>query len=300
MKYLNITVLVLLLSLHTRAQQIILIKDSILNAYMKSGFANKHFAPVGKSDKQDLRQGKWKDFEVAEEGSYQVKEGEPLKTIAHYLFYGEGTFTDNKRNGDWKIYVIEDKSFKKILSRKLFYDSDGKPSGPFTYYYPDGKIAQTGNYVEGNVAGESIMFYPDGAVFGKQLYTAGKKHGRQEYFYPDGEKLQFAIHYENGVREGLYEAYYKEGGKKEIFNNVADSIDGVYQYYYPSGQLWTEKIYKNGLLLNITASYDKDGKELDKGTLKDGNGYINYYTKEGKVYLVVTYENGIVIKEENR
>ena len=77
-------------------------------------------------------------------------------------------------------------------------------------------------------------------------------------------------------------------------NGVAD---GSYKYYYSNGQLWVEKEYSNGLLINIVGSYDQKGKPRDKGTLKDGNGTVKYYTEDGKVYTIETYQNGKKIKE---
>lgn len=298
MKQLFLLTFVTQLSITTFAQKLILVKDSIMNAYMESGFAGKYSRPEGPFDQQNKRKGKWKDYEVVEDGAYQVKDGAPMKTTSMYLFYGEGEFVTDKRIGDWRIYVIEDKTFRKILSRTLTYQ-EGVPEGPFKYYYPDGKPAQEGAYKAGSIEGSSTMLYPNGRVFGKLIYVAGKKHGRQEYFYPDG-KLNFFYDYKNGLKEGAYESYYPDGKIKESFHNVADSIDGVYRYYYPSGQVWTEATYKNGRIINITGTYDKNGNERDKGTLKDGNGYINYYTEDGKVYSVVTYKNGIKVKEEDR
>jgi antitoxin component YwqK of YwqJK toxin-antitoxin module len=298
MKYLILITLTVSLSLTAAAQQLTLIYDSIMNAHMRSGLAGKEFIPKGRHDKQERRQGKWKDYETIHDGSYQVSKGSPLKTMGIYLFYGEGEFTDDKRTGDWRIYVIEDKSFRKILSQTLTYQA-GVPNGPFKYYYPDGKTAQEGTYQEGEIDGSSQLLYPDGKVFGKQTFVAGQKQGRQEYFYPSG-KLSFIIEYDKGLRQGAYESYYPDGKMQEVFRNEADSIDGVYRYYYPSGQLWTETVYKRGKTMNIIGSYDKNGKERDKGTLKDGNGYINYYTEEGKLYTVITFKDGVKIKEEDR
>jgi len=285
-------------SFRSISQEIVLVKDSIMNVYMKNGFASEHFRPDGPFDEQKRRKGKWKDYEVEEDGSYKVIDSAPMKTISMYLFYGEGEYVDDKRNGDWRIYVIEDKTFRKILSRTLTYQA-GIREGSFKYYYPDGKVAQEGSYKAGAIEGRSYMLYPNGSIFGKQTFVAGKKNGRQEYFYQDG-KLKFFYDYENGLRNGAYESYYPDGKVQESYYNVADSIDGVYRYFYPSGQVWTETIYKNGRMMNITGTYDKNGKERDKGTLKDGNGYVNYYTEDGKIYAVVTFKEGIKIKEEDR
>jgi antitoxin component YwqK of YwqJK toxin-antitoxin module len=74
--------------------------------------------------------------------------------------------------------------------------------------------------------------------------------------------------------------------------------DGTYKYYYENGQLWVEKEYKNGLLMNVIGNFDPKGNHRDKGTIKDGNGTVNYYTEEGKVYSRQTFQEGKKIMEE--
>lgn len=269
-----------------------------MQVYMKNGYANKHFVPNGKHDKNNDRTGKWKDYEVSTEGDYLVVDSAPMMYIGTYLFYGEGEFYEGKRTGEWKLYVIEDKSLKKILSKKVNYNN-GVRVGNFECYYPDGHIAQTGRYTNGKIEGRSTMYYNTGKVFGEQSFADGNKTGVQKYYYPGG-KLNFTIEYNNGTRDGKCITFYEDSTLKETKFYKADSIDGSYKYYYPNGRLWTERIYNNGALLNVTQLYDKNGGNLNKGTLNDGNGTVNFYTEDGKIYMVQTYTNGRVIKEETK
>lgn len=270
--------------------------DSVMNERMKSGYANKHFVPKGAYDKTGERIGFWKDYEVKDDGAYQEVNESPMKFMGKYLLYGEGNYENGKRVGDWKIYVIEDGSNKKVFSEKLSY-VDGKPQGPFEYYYPGGEKAQEGVYQDGKMNGVVTILYTGGEVFGKQMYANGLKEGEQNYFYRSG-KLNFIIEYKNGKEEGKYERWYENGNLKETVTNVAGNTDGVYRYYYPDGKLWTEKVYSNGRLMNVVSIYDKNGNELEKGDLKDGNGVLNYYDEDGRIYQRVTYKDGKEIKTE--
>ena len=56
------------------------VKDSIMDYYMKSGYASKHFRPNGKYDKNDLRQGEWKDYEVVNDFEYVSVIGKSIYT----------------------------------------------------------------------------------------------------------------------------------------------------------------------------------------------------------------------------
>lgn len=284
------------LSVVSFSQKIILVKDSIVDDYMKNGAASKQFKSEGTLDHDNKRKGFWKDYEVIEDGSYQVNAGAPAMTTSRYLFYGEGEYANNKRTGAWKFYVVEDKTFRKILSHTLTY-ADGQPDGSFVYYYPNGKIAQEGTYVSGKLEGSSKLYYPGGFIFSKMYYVGGKKNGRQDYFLPNG-KLDYYYQYADDHKNGAYESYYPDGKIREKFFLTADIIDGVYRYYYPSGKLWTEKVYKSGRTMDVVGTYDQDGKEIDKGTLTNGNGYINFYTQDGKLYSRVTFNEGNVVKED--
>ena len=84
-------------------QQITYVKDSIIDEYMKSGFATKTFRPEGKVDVDKQKQGFWKDYEIVNDFVYETKNGKPKQLYGHYLLYGEGEFVNNKREKKWKI-----------------------------------------------------------------------------------------------------------------------------------------------------------------------------------------------------
>jgi antitoxin component YwqK of YwqJK toxin-antitoxin module len=277
-------------------QQLTLIRDSVMTERMKSGYANKHFKPKGSYGKDGARTGTWKDYEVVDEGSYQEVDHEPMKTLGKYLLYGEGQFENNQRTGDWKVFVIEDKTDNKILSETLSY-TEGIPEGHFTYFYPNGDKAQEGNYRQGKMEGVVTIYYTSGPVFGKQLYKEGTQQGRQDYFYRSG-RPKFYVIYENGVRDGKSEQRYENGNLKESFDYKQDSVNGVYRYFYPDGKLWTEKEYVHGRLINVISIYDKKEKSLNIGDFKNGNGTVNYYDENGNIYQRTTYRDGREIKNE--
>lgn len=292
----SITIILFLIGRSVFAQNTELIMDSIMNERMQSGYANTHFRPDGPLDKKERRTGFWKDYEVQKGSSFQEADREPLETIGTYLFYSEGDYSQGKRTGDWSVFVIENTTDRKILSQKLTY-IDGTAQGAFTYFYPDRKKAKEGNYKDGQLNGPATVYYKNGNVFGKQNYEHGMKKGMQTYYYPGGA-LKLSIEYKDGKANGNYEGWYENGKLKETYTFKQDSLHGRFKYYYPSGQLWTEKQYDNGRLLNVISLYDSNGKELDKGTLKDGNGLVNYYDENGNIYLKTTYHNGMEIKNE--
>jgi antitoxin component YwqK of YwqJK toxin-antitoxin module len=218
--------------------------------------------------------------------------------FGHYLLYGEGEFVNGKREKTWKLYVLEDKTFKKILQQELHY-VNGEKEGAFNYFFPSGAIGTEGKYAANYLEGELKSYYEDGKQYGIRHYKHGLRVGKHTYVFPNG-KLEAELNFVKDTLNGLYQVNYENGNTKEIFTYSMGMATGNYKYYYENGQLWVEKEYKEGLLLNVKGNFDQKGNERDKGTLLDGNGTVVFYTEEGKVYSEETYKNGKKINEVNK
>ncbi|WP_186279843.1 toxin-antitoxin system YwqK family antitoxin [Fluviicola chungangensis] len=281
-------------TLNSLSQNLTFVMDSIMNVYMKNGYANEHFRPKGKEDSKGNRQGNWKDYEVSEDFMYLTENDIPIRLVGLYLLYGEGKFVDSLREGPWKFYVLEDKTFRKILQKEVTY-TKGKKTGAYTYFFPNGKVSMTGSFDENKMT-EVKVYYEDGKLFRSTFVLAGKRTGKSTNFYPDGKPM-LECTYMNDTLNGSFHSYYPNEKDEEVSFFKMGQPDGTYKYYHENGQLWIEKEYSNGLLLNVKCNYDESGKLRDPGTLKDGNGTIYYYTRTGYVYNVQTYKNGVMISE---
>jgi antitoxin component YwqK of YwqJK toxin-antitoxin module len=287
----------LLLSFSLFSQQKVFVVDSIMNDYMESGYANKHFMPKGKYDKYEKRTGKWKDYEVDYENVFVLSEsGVPLVKSGVYLVYGKGEFLRGNRIGEWKLYVLEDKSFKKIHFKTVQY-RDGKEEGIATYHFPSSGLAAKANYERGELQGEFIQYYESGQQSVLLNFSDSKRTGKQMGYFPSG-KLQWEKNYVEDSLDGLEIHYYENGNIQWSQEYKLGKEHGTYKYYHENGQVWTEKIYENDLLMEMVGSYTSSGEKLDAGTLKNGNGTVKYYKRTGEVYLIETYENGVVVSED--
>lgn len=292
--------LILCVTLDTYCQEISFVKDSIMNYYMESGFSNKNFRSKGEWDKKtDIRYGKWIDYEVAKTFAYiSDNEGKPKQIFGQYLIYGEGNFVDSKRDGKWELYLIEDKSFKNILQRKVNY-KNGLMEGEFTHFYPSGKVGIEGAYRNGKWDGLIKSYYKEGKSYSLRHYAKGLLMGKSTYFYPNGQ-IRLEQEFVNDSLNGSSKFFYENGKIQESLHYKKGKEDGIYKYYYPNGQLWTEKEYKEGKLMNIINNYDSQGKAREKGTLKEGNGTVIFYTEKGGVYSIITYKEGKEIETDNK
>jgi len=266
-----------------------------MNNYMKSGYSNKHFRPEGKEDNNKLRQGQWKDYEVSNDFVYIMRERKPKQIFGNFILYGEGRFIDNKREGVWVFYTLEDKSFRQVLQKQVSFVK-GKKDGAFAYYFPSGRIGVEGRFVSDKLEGEVKSYYEAGQLYGTRLYQNDLRVGRHTYLYPDG-KLELEHGFANDTLNGLYQTYYLSGKVQESFIYNMGLVDGNYRYYYNNGQIWIEKQYKKGLLMNVVGAFDSKGNQRGSGSLKNGDGTVNYYTEEGKIYLVETFKEGKKIEK---
>lgn len=285
------------ITLSSYCQNITFVKDSIMDDYMKSGYSNKHFMPKGKEDKNNLKQGNWKDYEVVNDFMYISFNGIPKQIFGYFLLYQEGKYVDGKREGIWKFYVLEDKTFKRILQQELTY-VNGEKNGNYKYFFPSGKLGAEGKYSSNTFNGEFITHYENGELYGKGQFSKGLKVDKHTYYYQNG-KIKFEQNFINDTLNGQAQSFYPNGNLKESLSYNKGESNDIYKYYYENGQLWIEKEFNNGLLLNVKASFDSKGNPREIGNIKDGNGTVNYYTEDGKIYSIHTFKDGVKVSEED-
>jgi len=81
----------------------------------------------------------------------------------------------------------------------------------------------------------------------------------------------------------------KDNGKIKNGN-----VEGLWIFYYNSGQLYRKENYKNGRRHGYSAEYHENGIQLVTGHYKNRNqdGLWVYYNKFGQLYLKTNYKDG--------
>lgn len=108
------------------------------------------------------------------------------------------------------------------------------------------------------------------------------------YMYDDKKTRENTIDFKDGIQEGEFIRYYKNGGIEEfaIFKN--GKINGVYKTYYENGGLKSEAMYVEGQKEGLEKIYDKNGKLIAEYTysLDFLNGeYRIYFPDNGKLKM---------------
>ncbi|MCF6297462.1 MAG: hypothetical protein L3J08_05700 [Flavobacteriaceae bacterium] len=70
----------------------------------------------------------------------------------------------------------------------------------------------------------------------------------------------------------------------------------IWKAYHHNYRLACKVEYYNGKLMNVISYFDKNGRILDKGSIKDGNGILKEYDEDGKLIKEITFKNGIIIE----
>ncbi len=78
----------------------------------------------------------------------------------------------------------------------------------------------------------------------------------------------------------------------------APSYNGLHQFRYADGKLWSEVLYKDGFPWEVISNVDHNGKPHEKGDLKNGKGTRYIYDETGKLTLVTHYNNGRIVKND--
>ena len=286
--------------------------------HVESGYANENFVPKGKS-KKDTRIGNWDDYTFEFILTYKQSEDLINEYYEHLLIFSTGKYTDGKKDGNWKFYAIEAETMKRIHIANVNYIND-KKEGAAIYYYSSGEKAAVGTFQNDLLQGEFTTYFKTGEIARISNLVDDQIEGELIFKYMSGE-TKAVYNYINGLKSGVYLTYYKNGAIKSTKHYVSDTLVGPgiqyypngkiqeeamfeqgkishLKYYYESGQLWVSKVYQDGKYFNVLELYNSEGNPLDFGTLKDGTGTVKYYTDDAKVYLIRTFEDGVIMNEE--
>lgn len=163
-------------------------------------------------------------------------------------------------------------------------------------YNKNGTINVEYNYSNGEKTGLTKWYNENGEVYKEGTYFQGKLEGVLTHYYNDGTYTK--INLVEGKKEGKTTHYFKSDSIKGVQDYSGDKLNGDELWYYENGQLRYHKYHEDGKLMELIATYDKEGKEVDKGTLKDGNGTRFCYKEEdGSFDKIQNYIDGKLQKD---
>jgi hypothetical protein len=165
------------------------------------------------------------------------------------------------------------------------HQKSGKPW--FTFYDLNGKTVKYVHYSYSK---------KDNCISVEEGYKRPKNKTRTCY-YPDGT-LHWTAGYLGWNLEGRALSFYPNKSPQCICNYHNDKREGVQLIYWNNSHLHLKIMYTESKPMTILRSYDKNGNDLDSGTLKDGDGTLKGFDENGKVTEVEYYEKGVRVKRK--
>ncbi|HYG38313.1 MAG TPA: hypothetical protein VD908_06835 [Cytophagales bacterium] len=174
-------------------------------------------------------------------------------------------WTNGIENGIGKIYDV---NYPNNLQK--VYNAINGQMWLLEAYYPSGQL-QT-KYNDTIIKGEKFKYFNEFFESG-QLKATG--------FYINGES-----------QSGIWTNYYENGKTESIANYANGKLNGSFKYFHDNRQLWTERIYKDGKLIEVLSNYNRKGKKNNPGTIKNGTGTLNIYDADGNLTEAIDYVGG--------
>ena len=196
---------------------------------------------------------------------------------------------NGNRHGIWKKYFDG--------TQQLRYEGafkNGKEVGLFKYYsLRSGKIpVATRLFKSGSDLAEVKFFSIKGSLISEGGMNGKSREGTWRFYQLDGKTLLSVETYENGVLNGPFEVYYKNGKLSETFNYVAGKKHGPSKKYSEARVLIQGLEYNNDRLAGPAKYYNSKGELVIDGLYAANRkaGLWKYY-EAGKLTKEMDYAN---------
>jgi antitoxin component YwqK of YwqJK toxin-antitoxin module len=231
----------------------------------------------------------------------------------------EKRFVNGLEDGVWQVWnaagqVLETRSYKLGQPDGVWKEShgadrlkslrefrDGKPHGRMTVYFENGQVEEQGDYVDGERHGAWTSWLLNGQKTKEENYERGKLQGKITEWYL-GQQIWYEGQYDQGQKTGEWVTLYKaEGGKpqqkRSVERYLAGKPEGVWEYWFPNGQLERHEEYAGGRPSGKWKAFYENGQQLAETDFKDGlpDGIHTRWTPDGKKEAVEVYEKGMLV-----
>ncbi len=204
-------------------------------------------------------------WQPSEEGRTEL-----MRQSGHYMNVGLKYMNPNRTyiSEIW-YFPLGSQFTKPLLMRRSGGNQDTTKHGLFTQYYTNGKLALTGNYINGRKNGEWKEYRTTGQLQFIKNYTTDTLNGEYMQFDETGFMIEKSI-YKDGKYHGNCLAWYNKDKKKYdwyYINNKTDTTKNSYQWY-ENGNIYKQFV--------VTDEKHTNGKQIVRRSEFYSNGKIKY------------------------
>ena len=266
-----------------------------------------------------------KQFEYENGNAYEKEHGLYQYYTSDGKLETDGNYNKGEKHGVWKSYhsddllrelttyengerlgAFEDHEYYKNNTKSksvVGVRSSDRTSQKITYFYENGQIKETGDYLRvytkgskrNGREGEWKSYYENGNLKSVNRYLKGDKHGDWKSYYENGDPISIA-HYVEGAKHGEWKLYYESGFPEETGRYVNGLEQGEWVYYYENNKIQSTGAYlplndKTAHLIDeleeakegVWKYFDENEKLIEQTTFQVSDDY-QYLVKEQKKY----------------
>jgi len=140
------------------------------------------------------------------------------------------------------------------------------------FFWESGALAARGNYI-GTMRDSVWLYYSNNTktLSRRVEYVEGKQHGKEQSFYPEGNIAEEII-WENGLKNGPWTQYFKNGQPKLTATYINDKLDGAFTVFSHNGKKEIVGTYRHDARDGEWKHYDENGKLIT--TIRYSEGKI--------------------------
>ncbi|MEP7107963.1 MAG: tetratricopeptide repeat protein [Ferruginibacter sp.] len=219
-----------------------------------------------------------------------------------------GNYNEGKKSGLWNSFFMDGQP------EQVENYTRGDLDGDWVSYYDNGKLASKRSYKKGEIDGKKEDFDDDGIVFCETIFERGrlrdikffdkkgtvisnttsrKGNGDIPFYGADGIKFSQGYYSKDGLAEGKFTEYFKNGqiSSDGFFKN--GSQDGKKTLYYANNKLRQEGNYMADKAHGYFVNYYNNGQASDEGWYVDNQrqGTFLYYDLLGHITSKIYYLN---------
>lgn len=204
------------------------------------------------------REEKYEDGELNGKSLYYWPNGKVEREINYKDGSREGLYSRFAYDGQlMSLFQYKD----DIITSYSYLDKDGKEVAPIPVkggigkvvtYYRNGNKSSEMEFSDGKLTGAYTLYHPNGKIYiQEEKLLFGTTNGKLREYYPDGSpKTEYQYYLDNA--DGPYKEFYENGKLKEEGTLFNGSLHGTQKLYDTNGKLVEKRDYFFGNLLNIT------------------------------------------------
>jgi antitoxin component YwqK of YwqJK toxin-antitoxin module len=159
-------------------------------------------------------------------------------------------------------------NLKKLQMMGLYEDKESTmPNGTFYWFYPDGTLKSSGQYVHSKKTGVWLNYFPDKSIKDSESYTDGHLSRVSLGWYSNGSAKDSFNLDANG--NGVYISWFDNGNPSSAGRYVNfNKHHGKWQYFHKNGKLSSLEMYDHDKLIDKNY-FDEDGNPMSDTTNND-------------------------------